>query len=127
MAQGGTTNQRIWGLYGASAGTSFGSGLVDFGFDLLKGSNDAGISAISTPLCAPALGVTYTNFGINNIDSVKINWSVDGAAQAQNKYNTMLPSANNVKINLTPDFKFNDGQTYKIKAWTSLPNNKKDT
>ena len=30
-------------------------------------------------------------------------------------------------MNLTPDFNFVDGNTYTVKAWTSLPNNKKDT
>ncbi len=50
VAQNGTTNQRIWGTYNATAGTSFGSGLVDFGFNLSSAaSNDAGVLSIDSP------------------------------------------------------------------------------
>ncbi len=126
MAQS-TSNGRIWGTYGSTTGTGFGTGLVDFGIDLAKGSNDAGISAIKTPLCAPLLTVNYQNGGINAIDSVKINWSVNGSMQQQNRYNTVLAAGQNIDVNLTPNYNFIDGDVYTVKVWTSLPNNKNDT
>ena len=122
-----SVNSRIWGLYGATAGSSYGTGLVDFGMDLMKGGNDAGMSAITTPLCTPAISATYSNNGLNAIDSVKIDWSVNGALQNQHKYNTQVASGKSVSINFTPDFNFVDGTTYNIKTWTSSPNGKKDT
>ena len=127
VSQAGATNQRIWGTYSGTPGTGFGSGLVDFGFDLMKGSNDAGISAITPPLCNPTLMAKYSNFGVNTIDSVKINWSVDGVLQTQNKYTKPVASAGSVDIQLTPNFAFVDGNTYTVKSWTSGPNNKQDT
>ncbi len=126
MAQS-SIGSRIWGTYSSTAGTSFGAAIVDFGMDLSKGSNDAGISAITLPLCAPPLTVTYTNSGINQIDSVKLNWSVNGSLQQQNRYNTALASGKSANITLTPDYNFVDGNNYTLKVWTSLPNNKKDT
>jgi len=126
VAQQGSTNQRIFGTYAATAGTA-GAGLIDFGFDLAKGSNDAGISFITTPLCKPALVATYSNIGINTIDSVKIGWSVDGVLQNVKSYTTALGVGKFANFNLSPDANFVDGNTYSIKAWTSLPNNKKDT
>lgn len=122
------TNSRIWGTYASAPnGTSYGTGLVDFGFDLMKGSNDAGISSLTTPLCAPTLSGIYSNSGVNTIDSVKINWSVNGTLQTQMRYTKPLASAQNVNITFTPDYNFVDGDYYTVKAWTSLPNNKQDT
>lgn len=126
VSQQGSTNQRIYGTYAATSGTA-GAGLIDFGFDLAKGSNDAGISFITTPLCKPALVATYSNIGINTIDSVKIGWSVDGVFQNVKSYTTALGVGKSANFNLSPDVNFVDGNTYNVKAWTSLPNNKKDT
>ena len=121
-------NKRIWGTYSGGSGTSYGSGLVDFGFDLLRGSNDAGITAIVTPLCSPSVVATYANLGVNTLDSAKINWSVNGTLQNQNKYNTPIVSGGKpVNITLTPDYNFVDGNTYTVKCWTSQPNGKNDT
>ena len=126
VSSGGS--KRIWGTYSSGSGTSYGSGLVDFGFELLRGSNDAGIAAVKVPLCAPTLFATVANFGINAIDSVKINWSINGTPQNQNKYTTRIASGGTpVIISLSPDYNFVDGNTYTAKVWTSLPNNKNDT
>ncbi len=126
VSQQGTTNQRIYGTYAATAGTA-GSGLVDFGFDLAKGSNDAGITFISTPLCKPDLAATLTNVGINTIDSVKVSWSVNDTFQNTTSYTSALGTSKSAQINLSPNYKLIDGNTYTVKAWTSMPNNKKDT
>ncbi len=127
VAQAGSTTQRKWGTYTSTAPTSMGSGLVDFGFDLAKGSNDGGISAITTPLCAPAMIATITNFGVNQIDSAKVAWSVDGSLQNVQRYTSPLASGKTATINLSPNYNFTDGNTYTVKAWTTMPNNKNDT
>ncbi len=97
-------------------------------FEMPTKPNDAGISAITTPLCAPDISVTYNNNGTNTLDSAKVNWSVNGTLQPQIRYNT--PIAQNgapATIKLTPNYSFVDGQTYTVKSWTSLPNNKFDS
>lgn len=97
-------------------------------FEMPTKPNDAGISFISTPLCAPDIYVTYNNFGTNTLDSAKINWSVNGTLQPQNKYTTAIPqNGKAVNVTLTPSYNFTDGNTYTVKAWTSLPNNKFDS
>lgn len=91
-------------------------------------ANDASIAAIKTPLCSPDLTVTYVNSGTNTIDSVKINWAINGVLQKQNSYTkTTTAGANGIDITLTPTYSFADGNTYSVKVWTSLPNNKQDT
>ncbi|MFM9945143.1 MAG: PKD domain-containing protein [Bacteroidia bacterium] len=89
--------------------------------------NDVGISALTTPLCAPTIVATYTNFGTNTVDSAKIDWSVNGTMQPQMRYNTPTTLGNSANITLSPTFNFVDGTTYTVKVWTSLPNNKKDS
>ncbi|MCC6722652.1 MAG: PKD domain-containing protein, partial [Bacteroidia bacterium] len=129
MAQNNSAGTcRIYGTYASTpSGSGFGAGLVDFGIDLMKGSNDAGISALNEPLCTPTITGIYTNDGVNTIDSVKINWSVNGTLQSQMKYTTAVPSGKSVNITFTPDYNFKDGDNYNVKAWTSMPNNKTDT
>jgi PKD repeat protein len=91
-------------------------------------ANDASISALKVPLCNPIINVDYSNSGTNTIDSVKINWSVNGNLQTQNKYNKPVTTGSApISIALTPDYNFVDGDNYTVKAWTSLPNNKQDT
>lgn len=89
--------------------------------------NDVGISAITKPLCSPTLTVTYSNIGINTVDSVKINWSVNGVLQTQNRYNTSMAPGTSKNVTLSPDYNFVDGSNYDLKVWTSLPNNKVDS
>ncbi|NUM31421.1 MAG: PKD domain-containing protein [Bacteroidetes bacterium] len=97
-------------------------------FEMPTKPNDAGISFISTPLCAPDIYATYNNYGTNTLDSAKINWSVNGTLQTQNKYTTSIPqNGKSVNVTLTPTYNFVDGNNYTVKVWTSLPNNKFDS
>jgi PKD repeat protein len=89
--------------------------------------NDAGISFLTTPLCSPTIVATLTNFGVNTLDSAKINWSVNGSMQAQMRYNTKTNSGISNNVTLTPDFNFVDGDNYTVKAWTTAPNAKTDS
>jgi PKD repeat protein len=65
-------NKRIWGTYSGGSGTSYGSGLVDFGFDLVTAPNDAGITKLNTPInpcgqTSDPVTISITNFGTNAI------------------------------------------------------------
>lgn len=84
--------------------------------------NNAAISGIIKPLCSPELKVNYSNVGINDIDSVLIDWTVDGKLQSQNKDKTTLKSGLTRTITLSPTYNFQDGQTYSLVVWTSKPN-----
>ena len=122
----GGTNVNWGGINTATCGAP--SQVMTIKFEMPTKPNDAGISAIATPLCAPNIVVTYNNNGTNTLDSAKINWSVNGALQTQNKYTTaILQGGKPVNLTLTPTFNFIDGNTYTVKAWTSLPNNKTDS
>lgn len=73
VAQGGTGNQRIYGAFTSSSGTA-GTGLVDFGFEMAKGPNDVGITALVNPtsVCGETSDpfvVKITNQGSNALSS----------------------------------------------------------
>lgn len=89
--------------------------------------DDIAITGIATPLCSPVLKVSYFNTGTNNADSGRINWSVNDTLQAMNKVTTSFKPGTGSDFNLTPDFKFRDGATYRIKVWSSHPNGRTDS
>lgn len=89
--------------------------------------NDAGISFVTTPLCSPKMDATFSNNGTNVIDSAKINWTINDTMQPQIRYNTKTAVGISNVVTLTPTYNFADGQNYRVKAWTSLPNNKTDS
>lgn len=89
--------------------------------------DDIGITGIVKPLCSPVLKVSYFNLGTNNADSGRINWSVNDTMQPINYVKTSYKPGTGADYNLTPDFKFRDGATYKLKVWSSLPNGRKDS
>ncbi|MBS1776956.1 MAG: immunoglobulin domain-containing protein, partial [Bacteroidetes bacterium] len=65
----GTGNQRIWGTYGSAIGTSTGTGLVDFGFDLIpptpcSGKPNAGVASY-VPGCPAMVKLTGNTFAAN--------------------------------------------------------------
>jgi PKD repeat protein len=89
--------------------------------------DDVGITAITPPLCSPTIVVTYTNLGTNSIDSAKINWTVNGVTQQQNRYVGTVAPGIGKSVTLSPNYSFVDGSTYNLKVWTSLPNNRNDS
>ena len=89
-------------------------------------ANDAGITSINTPACTPSLSVQLANTGTNNINPVKIGWSVNGAYQTVNNYNQLLKSGDSINFTLSPNYNFVNGTTYAIKVFTYAPNNVTD-
>ncbi|HCS19688.1 MAG TPA: hypothetical protein DIW47_03845, partial [Bacteroidetes bacterium] len=99
-------------------------------------SNDnAGVVSLDEPyaFCAGTypVKVTIKNFGLNQIDSVKVNWSINDTLQSLIHYKNMLDTNNGAgpseaQITLGT-LSFPDGVTKWIKVWTSEPNGVNDT
>lgn len=76
--------------------------------------------------------VVIKNAGLNDIDSVRIHWEVNGVAQAPFYYTGLLESPFNMGNPVTTDtvtigtYNFANGINYNIKAWTYLPNGMPD-
>ncbi len=74
--------------------------------------------------------VTVENFGMNDIDTVTVNWSIDGAIRPPVRHTNRIfgtsSSTNNItNITLGQEL-FLFGRTYTLKAWTTMPNNRLD-
>lgn len=75
--------------------------------------------------------VTVQNFGLNRVDSVMVNWSVDGVLQTPVKYVGLLDTISGslpwtASVTLG-NYTFSPNQTYALRSWTTLPNNAADT
>jgi len=91
--------------------------------------NDAGVTAIVSPdtmICAGTYAVqaNIKNFGINIIDSVQVNWSLNGINQVPVMLTTPLvvngsPGLNDINVTLGNT---NIVAPTSLKVWTSLPN-----
>ena len=118
------------------------SGVVDdagFGFEVIQTAppvpDDAGISKVVEPsdTCAGVYDVKaeVANYGTNIIDSVQINWSIDGVMQTPLTYSTPLDTINGSGINKAVltlgTINLIANNSYSIKVWTSLPNAVNDT
>ena len=96
-------------------------------------SNDAGIWSFDEPknFCAGThqIKTTIANFGSNALNSVRVNWSVNGTAQAPQNYAAPIPPSgqqgSTVSVTLG-SFAFAARTTYQFKIWTSLPNGAAD-
>lgn len=89
-------------------------------------ANDAGITSINTPACTSSLSIQLSNTGTNDINSVNIGWSVNGAYQTVNTHNQLLKSGDSINFTLSPSYNFVNGNTYSIKVFTYAPNNVAD-
>lgn len=97
--------------------------------------NNAGVTALltpTTPFCASnsPVNVQITNFGINDIDTVQIQWSVNGVVQPPVSYTVkidgrMTSNINTANINMGPLLMLY-GISYDLKIWTAMPNNTMD-
>ena len=121
-------------LYPANNSASFWVDDVSFEY-ASPIANNAGIELLSSPVNAICgsndIKVKVVNNGINVIDSVRINWSVDGVLQkpvfVKSKIDTNTSSTGNslvVTLDSTHNLKLG---LRRIKAWTSFPNGKADT
>ncbi|MDL5048498.1 DUF5011 domain-containing protein [Oscillatoria amoena NRMC-F 0135] len=102
---------------------------------ILGSKNEIGVVAINEPLygtCATATDVkaTVKNFGINQVDTFTVNWSINGTLQTPVTFyqllDTVLGSGSVTQQVTLGNFAVTPGTLYTIKAWTSLPNNLTD-
>lgn len=108
---------------------------VKLAYDGISGPNDAGVVAIDSPsnFCAGSHQIIATifNAGTNIINTVRVNWTFDGAVQTPFNFTGTLDTVNGtgnnwVKVTLgTRNFALN--QSHDIVVWTSLPNGVQDT
>ncbi|MBN1448853.1 MAG: hypothetical protein JXA28_13060, partial [Bacteroidetes bacterium] len=96
--------------------------------------NDVGITSVDSPLnfCAGThnVDVTLQNFGINQITSCTVNWTLNGVPQTPYSWTGLLDTldAASRKTSVTLGSQnFQSGVPYTIQAWTSMPNNVADT
>ncbi|MEM6262448.1 MAG: PKD domain-containing protein [Bacteroidota bacterium] len=88
--------------------------------------NNAGVTAITSPTNPLVTGmqaveVSLENFSANDLDSVLVGWSVNGAVQQALNYQTLIPSFSSVQnVNLGM-FNFQANLNF-VRAWTSMPN-----
>lgn len=129
-------SRRIWGTSTSSTPSSAGTGLVDFGFDRIPPAmNNASAAEITEPnnFCAGTypVKVKIANYGLNQIQPVKISWTLDGVLQTQINYTPVLDTigspAGNTAIVTLGNVSFAGTTTHTIKAWTTMPNNLVDT
>ncbi len=114
--------------------TSYGGGTYD-GFitviDDLQGTNNAGINKFTSPdayVCAGSydLEVEVMNAGVNPIDSVTVEWTVDGVPQTAVKLVATLSPGSSQALSLG-NVSFTQNTPKSVMAWTTLPNNGNDT
>lgn len=95
---------------------------------------DAGMAAIDSPFafCAGTkdIWVSITNFGTQQIDTVTVNWELDGVSQTPVVYRDTLDTAGGKGV-MTAQIKLGSatfGSTGRtLKVWTSDPDNEIDT
>jgi hypothetical protein len=95
-------------------------------FQELVGTSNAGINKLTNPsgyICAgnQDVKVEITNAGFNTIDSVKVEWQINGVSQTPVNVKTPILSGVNSIVTLgNVNFPLNVLKT--IKIWTSMPN-----
>jgi parallel beta-helix repeat protein len=101
--------------------------IPDIGADEYElAANDAGIMALVEPL-SPCAGtpsdviVNLMNLGTATLNTVTIDWEVNGIAQTPFNYNASLASGSDTNI-VIGTYTFNPNIFYSIKSWSSNPN-----
>ncbi|MCB2204962.1 T9SS type A sorting domain-containing protein [bacterium] len=125
--------RRIYGGSSCSATGGYGADYArySFGIDMSPAlPDDAGISKLLSPVnfCAGQqdIKVNLKNFGTNTLNSVTINWSLNGVPQTAINYTTPMPTLADATITLG-SHNFAAGVPVHIVAWTSNPNNTNDS
>lgn len=100
---------------------------------------DAGVTALVKPAnpCnyTQDVAITFANLGKERIDSVTINWELDGVAQTGVDWNKgssynisdTITQGKSVNITLATNVSLTQDTKYRIKAWSTMPNGKQDT
>ncbi|HYG14705.1 MAG TPA: immunoglobulin-like domain-containing protein, partial [Bacteroidia bacterium] len=96
------------------------------GADEVNVPDNAGVSKVLSPMPVFCAGnqdvkIQIGNYGTNVIDSVRINWEVNGVAQSTVYVNTPIAIRGFQDVTLG-SISFFAGETKKIKIWTSMPN-----
>lgn len=99
------------------------------------GFNDAGVVSIDSPSVFSAgnrnVKATIRNFGVNAINTVNVNWSVNSVLQTPITYSSTLDTANGAGPNTAQvtlgTITLANNILYNFKAWTSQPNSVTDT
>lgn len=139
------TNGTVTMIADASSAFTYNSGMTSFytprqinGGVVYKlkpqGNNDIGISSLVSPLnfCSGTqnIQVRLTNFGINNVTSGTVNWSLDGVAQTPLNLSMNLDTLNGAMpydtVITLGSYNFTSNSVA-LKAWTILPNGQADT
>ena len=116
-------------------GKGYGDGAVTIR-RIVMGHNNAGVVSTSYQrgICPGAYAVfaTIQNFGINTLDSVEVQWSVNNISQPFINYTGpalgVTGGSTNVSVQLNlGNFNFEAGVTYQLKVWTEMPNGVADT
>ena len=98
-------------------------------YEFTPAADDAGLTAFVSPVapCPGSVSVTVAlkNFGSVSMDSVRINWRVNGVLQTMYKHTSSLASSASANVTIG-SFTVIAGNTYSIKAWTSKPNGNND-
>ncbi|MFK7948556.1 MAG: CARDB domain-containing protein, partial [Saprospiraceae bacterium] len=93
--------------------------------------DDAGVLAISGPTKPFPVGVnpvfvSVVNNGTNDLDSVRVNWTVNGVQQPTLYYTTTIGSATTTDSIQIGTYDFLRDTAYTITVWTSMPNGNAD-
>lgn len=99
------------------------------------GQNDAGVASIDSPAVFLAgnrnIKATIRNFGVNAINTVNVNWTVNGVLQTPITYSSTLDTAGGAGPNTAQvalgTLTLANNVLYNFKAWTSQPNSVADT
>jgi PKD repeat protein len=101
-------------------------------FPILGKKNEIGVVSIDSPIggsCGTPqdVKVTVRNFGINQVDTFTVNWTVNGTPQtpviSYAVLDTILGTGSITAQVSLGTISVSAGVIYDIKAWTSLPNN----
>ncbi len=102
---------------------------------LSSSPDDAGVSSIDGPMnfCEGTedVVVTLRNYGINQIDSVMVNWTINGAPQTPYNHIGLIDTVGGAFPYTTQvtlgSYNFVAGVPTVIEAWTAMPNGVADT
>jgi PKD repeat protein len=92
---------------------------------------DAGVTSLDSPayFCYPTtknIVVKFTNFGVNTITGVIINWSVNGVGQSPYLWSGSVATGTVSSQITIGSYNFTTKNPYAIKIWTSSPNGNSD-
>jgi GEVED domain/Glycine rich protein/Secretion system C-terminal sorting domain/Ig-like domain CHU_C associated len=118
-----------------SAGARFNAGVVIIKVLSSGAPDDIGVISIDSPtvFCPGPQNVvaSINNFGITQVTTARVNWTVDGVVQPFFSFTGTLDTiggtgASSAQVNLG-SYNFSTNNAYDIKAWTSIPNGAVDT